>query len=478
MNPALENLQKRGFISQCTDLDALSSLMDTGPLTFYVGCDPTGKSLHIGHMVPFFAFRHLLAAGHHGIALIGGGTARIGDPSGKDEMRKMLDYSDLDSNADAIRAQLDRFLGGFNGSTARSVNNKDWLAGLNYIDFLRDIGRHFSVNRMLSFESYKRRMETGLSFIEFNYQLLQSYDFLQLYKRHNCRLQIGGDDQWGNIVAGMELIRRVEAESREQRAESEEDYREWMIDDGCSNSSVSATIGELPDSKIDLQSKNPSSIIHHPSSIHHPPAYGLTFPLVTTSDGKKMGKTEKGAVFLDPALTSVYDFFQYWRNVSDADIRRFLLMFTFISIEECNALCAEGADPNKAKERLAREVTALIHGKDEAEKALSGARAAFGGGGGGGGAEGSREAMPAKTLFRAKIETGYNIVDLFTDSGLCPTKSEARRLVEQGGAALSQNGTLKAVTDVKTPIGPDSLDEHGELILRAGKKRFCRVLFS
>ncbi|MBN2873993.1 MAG: tyrosine--tRNA ligase, partial [Spirochaetales bacterium] len=209
MNRALEILKERGFVQQCTDIEGLSALMDAGPVTFYVGCDPTGPSLHIGHMVPFFALRHLRDAGHVGIALLGGGTARIGDPSGKSEMRKMISYDDIDANAELFRKQLDRFVG-FDDKTSFSANNKDWLANLNYIEFLRDIGRHFSVNRMLTFEAYRARMETGLSFIEFNYQLLQSYDFLQLYKRHGCRLQIGGDDQWGNIVAGMELIRRVE----------------------------------------------------------------------------------------------------------------------------------------------------------------------------------------------------------------------------------------------------------------------------
>lgn len=269
MNSAIETLKTRGFLQQCTDVEGLSKLMDEGPVTFYVGCDPTGASLHIGHMVPFFAYRHMRGAGHKGIALLGAGTARIGDPSGKSEMRKMLSYEQLDKNAEAIREQLDRFIG-FDGDTAFTANNKDWLAGLNYIDFLRDIGSHFSVNRMLSFEAYKMRLETGLSFIEFNYQLLQSYDFLELYRRYGCRLQIGGDDQWGNIVAGVDLIRRVEGAE----------------------------------------------------------VFGLTFPLVTTADGKKMGKTEKGALFLDPADTSPYEFFQYWRNVHDRDILRFLLMFT------------------------------------------------------------------------------------------------------------------------------------------------------
>lgn len=411
MNAALENLKERGFFQQCTDVEGLSTLMDSGPVTFYVGCDPTGPSLHIGHMVPFFAYRHLRAAGQKGIALIGGGTARIGDPSGKTEMRKMLNYETLDANADAIRAQLDRFIG-FDGESARSANNKDWLANLNYIDFLREIGSHFSVNRMLSFEAYKMRMETGLSFIEFNYQLLQSYDFLELYRRYGCRLQIGGDDQWGNIVAGGELIRRIEGAE----------------------------------------------------------VYGVTFPLVTTADGKKMGKTEKGAIFLDPAITSPYDFFQYWRNVQDADIRRFLLMFTFLPMGECDSLTAPGKNPNEAKERLAWEVTALIHGKDEADKALSGAKAAFGSGG-------DKASMPTVTVSRALFETGYNLVDLFTDAKLAPTKSEARRLVQQGGAFVSdKTGALGAVSDPAAKISAGALDREGELTLRAGKKRYCRVV--
>jgi tyrosyl-tRNA synthetase len=411
MNPALENLKLRGFFQQCTDAEGLSRLMDEGPVTFYVGCDPTGPSLHIGHMVPFFAFRHLREGGHRGVALIGGGTARIGDPSGKTEMRRMLSYETLDANAASIRGQLDRFLG-FDNLNALSANNKDWLSDLNYIDFLREIGSHFSVNRMLSFESYRMRMETGLSFIEFNYQLLQSYDFLQLYKRNGCRLQIGGDDQWGNIVAGADLIRRVEGAE----------------------------------------------------------VYGLTFPLVTTADGKKMGKTEKGAIFLEPSITPAYEFFQYWRNVQDADIRRFLLMFTFLPVGEIDGLTAPEKNPNEAKERLAWELTALIHGKAEADKAMAGARASFGGQGG------DKSAMPGAELLRTKFKAGYNVVDLFTDSGLVPSKSEGRRLVQQGGAFVSSGGVLAAVTDVAALIGLEHLDASGELILRAGKKRYCRVV--
>ncbi|MDH7484632.1 MAG: tyrosine--tRNA ligase, partial [Spirochaetales bacterium] len=353
MNRALEVLKERGFVQQCTDFEGLSRLMDEGPVTFYVGCDPTGPSLHIGHMVPFFAFRHLIQAGHHGIALLGGGTARIGDPSGKTEMRKLISYDAIDANTERFIAQLNRFLG-FDGTHAWTANNKDWLANLNYIEFLRDIGRHFSVNRMLSFEAYRQRMETGLSFIEFNYQLLQSYDFLELYRRHGCRLQIGGDDQWGNIVAGIELIRRVEGAE----------------------------------------------------------CYGLTFPLVTTSDGKKMGKTEKGALFLDPAMTTPYEMFQYFRNVSDADVGRFLLMFTFIPADECRRLAAgKDAELNRAKERLAWEVTALIHGKEEADKALAAAHAAFGG-------EGDVAQLPTVQIERSRFEEGIGVLDIFVTAGL------------------------------------------------------------
>ena len=404
MNKALQTLIDRGFFQQCTDAEALSALMDKGPITFYTGTDPTGGSLHIGHLVPQFAVRHLRDAGHIGIALLGGGTGRIGDPSGKTEMRKMLDYQQLDENVEKIKAQLDRFIG-FDGKTAFAENNKNWLADLNYIDFLRDIGSCFSVNKMLSFEAYKIRMETGLSFLEFNYQLLQSYDFLMLHQKHHCCLQIGGDDQWGNIVAGVDLVRRKTGDE----------------------------------------------------------VFGLTFPLITRSDGKKMGKSEKGALFLNKEMTPVFDFFQYWRNVDDADVRRFMLLFTFLPIEEVDRICA--GNINEAKERLAWEVTKEIHGKDEADTALAGAKAAFGGGG-------DKTAMPTVKINRSVFEQGISIVDLFVQSGLCATKSDARRLIEQGGALV----TGKSVTDFKIVITAATLDEAGELILRAGKKRFSRIV--
>jgi tyrosyl-tRNA synthetase len=408
MNAVLQKLKDRGFFQQCTNVEGLSELMDSGPIVYYEGCDPTGPSLHIGHMVPYFAMRHLHDSGHTGIVLLGGGTARIGDPSGKTTTRRMVSYDEIDANTKRFEKQLDGFLS-FDGKTFFTANNKDWLANLNYIDFLRDIGSHFSVNRMLSFEAYKIRLESGLSFVEFNYQLLQSYDFLELYRRFGCRLQIGGDDQWGNIVAGADLIRRLEGVE----------------------------------------------------------CFGLTFPLIMTADGKKMGKTEKGALFLDPAMTSPFEFFQYWRNVSDEDVERFLLMFTFLPEDECHALAgAKDSGINAAKEKLAWEVTNLIHGQAEADKALAAARAAFGG------TAGDEDDMPSKEMSRAELDASIGVLDLFVFADLAPSKSEARRLVQQGGAIINN----RKIEDEKLKLDSQWLDGKGALVLRAGKKRVMRIV--
>ncbi|HUX12492.1 MAG TPA: tyrosine--tRNA ligase [Spirochaetia bacterium] len=412
MNDALSALRERGFIKQCTDEAALVKLLDSEQVTLYCGFDPTGPSLHAGHLIPLFAMAHLARAGHRPIALIGGGTARIGDPSGKTEMRKMLSIEQIKENARSVTQQVQHFLG-LQNATAVVVDNADWLAELNYIEFLRDIGRHFSVNRMLTFETYRMRMETGLSFIEFNYQLLQAFDFLNLFRTQGCRLQVGGDDQWGNIVAGADLIRRVEG-------------------------------GE---------------------------AFGLTFPLVTRADGKKMGKTEKGALFLDPEIISPYDFFQYWRNVPDEDVEKFLLLYTFLPVEQVRELGKlKDREINRAKELLAYELTTLIHGKDEAEKARDAARAAFDGDSGAA-VTGDTSGIPSTELVLVQLSDGVSAADLFSMTGLCASKSDARRLITQGGASV--NGRKVATVE---EIVDESWLEGDELLLRAGKKRYYRVV--
>ena len=407
MNDALRVLEERGFVKQCTNLDALGGLLDRDKVTFYCGFDPTGPSLHAGHLIPLFAMAHLHKAGHRAIALVGGGTARIGDPSGKTEMRKMLTYEQIRANAESIKVQMSKFLD-FDGGGAMLLDNAAWLADLNYIDFLREIGRHFSVNRMLAFETYKMRLETGLSFIEFNYQLLQSYDFLTLFQREGCLLQIGGDDQWGNIVAGVDLTRRIEGTE----------------------------------------------------------VFGLTFPLVTRADGKKMGKTERGALFLDPETVSPYEFYQYWRNIPDQDVEKFLLLYTFLPADRCRDLGALPGDRvNEAKEVLALELTRIVHGDSEAENAQSAARSAFSKGGA------DTSAIPSISISRADLEAGIPVLDLFAMTNLCSTKSEARRLVEQGGASLN-DGT---VASIDTVIGTESVIDD-EILLRAGKKRYFRIV--
>jgi len=417
-NDAFATLQERGFVKQCTDEPSLKALLGSEKISFYCGFDPTGPSLHLGHLVPVFAMAHLARDGHKPIALVGGGTARIGDPSGKSEMRKMLSVEQIMENASSLERQLQSFLeraGALTGTTM--VNNADWLAGLNYIEFLRDIGKHFSVNRMLSFEMYKMRMETGLSFIEFNYQLLQSYDYYVLNRDRDCRLQIGGDDQWGNIVAGADLIRRINGEGTAEQV------------------------------------------------------FGLTFPLITRSDGKKMGKTEKGSLFLDPEMTSPLDIFQYWRNIPDADVGKFLRIFTFLPLGEIIELEAlKDAEINRAKERLAHEFVTLVHGKTVADECLAAARAAFTGNTGG------LESAPTLEISANDAKAGLVLVELLVQTGLVPSKGEARRLVQQGGISL---GNLRAEDPqlvVSTTIWEANAESDGSLLLRAGKKRFHRLV--
>ncbi|MDY7029377.1 MAG: tyrosine--tRNA ligase [Spirochaetota bacterium] len=409
MSGALEELEKRGFIQQCSDLEGLRETMKNEVVSFYVGVDPTARSLHIGHMVPFYALAHIQRHGHRPILVVGGGTGMIGDPSGKTEMRKILSIEDIRRNEEGIKYGASKLID-FSEGKALMVNNYDWLGDLNYIEFLRDIGRHFSVNRMLSFEAYKQRLEKGLSFIEFNYMLLQSYDFLILNREYDCKVQVGGDDQWGNILSGVELIRRMDGNE----------------------------------------------------------AYALTFPLVTRSDGKKMGKSEHGAIFLDPELCSPYEFYQYWRNVNDADVIRFLKMFTFLELEEIEELAKlEGQDINKAKERLAYEQTVLIHGEEEARKAVEASRAAFAGEG----QANNRDAIPSLELSADTLEKGINVLDLFAMTSLCSSKGEARRLVTQGGARVND----EKIEDIEAVIDGSSAEE-GELLLRAGKKRYFRII--
>jgi tyrosyl-tRNA synthetase len=408
MSGALEELEKRGFLQQCSDLDGLRKTMEKEQVSFYVGVDPTARSLHIGHMVPFYALAHLQHHGHRPIVVVGGGTGMIGDPSGKTEMRKILSIEEIRKNEVAIKEGASKLID-FSDGRAIMVNNYEWLGNLNYIEFLRDIGVHFSVNRMLSFEAYKQRLEKGLSFIEFNYMLLQSYDFLILNRKYGCKVQVGGDDQWGNILSGVELIRRMDGNE----------------------------------------------------------AYALTFPLVTRADGKKMGKSEKGAIFLNPELCSPYEFFQYWRNVNDADVLRFLKMFTFLPLEEIEEMAhLEGQELNRAKERLAYEQTLLIHGEEEAKNALEASRAAFSAEG----AAENRDALPGIEMPAADLEAGVNVLDLFAMTSLCSSRSEARRLVSQGGARVND----RKIDDIETMIDA-SYAEEGELLLRAGKKRYFRV---
>ncbi len=399
----LDTLRERGFLEQTTDEAELRQVLDR-PTTCYVGFDPTASSLHVGHLLPVMGLAHLQRAGHRPIALLGGGTALIGDPSGKTELRKMLTRQDIEANAAGIQAQFARLLDFDAGAVL--LNNIEWLAPLNYIEFLRDIGIHFSVNRMLAAESYKQRLETGLNFIEFNYMLLQAYDFLVLHQRQGCALQMGGNDQWGNILAGVDLIRRVEGKT----------------------------------------------------------AHALTFPLITTASGAKMGKTAQGAVWLAADRTSPYDFYQYWINTEDPDVGRFLGLFTFLPMAEVRRLAAlAGAEIRAAKEVLAYEVTKLIHGAEEAEKARAASQALFAGGG-------DLAEVPSFEVPAPALEAGIEAFVLFADAGLAKSRGEARRLIQQGGAYVNQ----EAVTALDRRITTADLRD-GAVLLRAGKKKYCAV---
>ena len=402
----LKTFEERGFFKQTTHPEELKNRVESGRICAYIGFDPTADSLHVGHLIPLMGLAHLQRSGQRVIALMGGGTAMIGDPSGKTEMRKMLTEQQLEANVVKIKPQMERFLD-FEGDS-ELINNSEWLRNLNYIDFLRDIGRHFSVNRMLSFETYKARLETGLSFLEFNYQLLQAYDFLELNKRYDCVLQMGGDDQWANILAGVDLIRRV----------------------------------------------------------HQNEAFGWTYPLRTTASGRKMGKTEKGAVWLDPEKTSPYEYYQYWINCEDADVEKFLTLFTFLPMDEVQSLGRlQGEEIREAKSRLALETASLIHGKEEALKAEKAAKSLFGDGG-------ESEDIPSTQLDAILLQDGMGIFDAFRKSGLCKSNGEARRLMNQGGLYLNN----EVVSDPDYRITAQDLLE-GTALLRAGKKRYHRLFF-
>ena len=403
----LEDLKERGFFQQSTHPEELAKRLKEDRICCYIGFDPTADSLHIGHLIPLMGLAHMQQRGHRIIALMGGGTAMIGDPSGKTEMRKMLTEEQLQSNIEGMLPQMERFLD-FSGD-AILINNTEWLRNLNYIDFLRDIGRHFSINRMLSFETYKIRLETGLSFLEFNYQLLQAFDFLELNRRYNCNLQMGGDDQWANIISGTDLIRRVERKD----------------------------------------------------------AFGWTYPLLTTSSGKKMGKTEKGALWLDPKRTSAYEYYQYWVNTEDTDVEKFLALFTFLPMDEVRQLGQlQGADIREAKQRLAFETTAIIHGKEIALQAQEAAHSLFSRT-----AKSDKSNVPSTTIAEEGFVNGLDILELFLQTGLCKSKGEARRLLAQGGVYINE----ERIENPVYYLGKSNLQD-GEILLRAGKKRYHRLI--
>ncbi|HQA48504.1 MAG TPA: tyrosine--tRNA ligase [Bacillota bacterium] len=405
MKNVYDTLMERGFIEQATHEEEIRDMLGRESVTFYIGFDPTADSLHVGHFLQMVTMAHMQRAGHRPIVLLGGGTTMVGDPSGKTDMRKMLSQEQIQHNAERFKVQFSRLID-FSDGKAIMVNNADWLLNLNYINFLRDIGRHFSINRMLSAECYKERLERGLTFLEFNYMIMQSYDFLQLYKKYNCKMQMGGSDQWSNILGGVELIRKVEGGS----------------------------------------------------------AYGLTFTLLTTSEGKKMGKTEAGAIWLDPEKTSPYDFYQYWRNVDDRDVEKCLALLTFLPMEEVKRLGSlEGSRINEAKEVLAFELTKTIHGEEEALKAQAAARALFSSGS-------NLEAAPTTKISGAEMQQGINILDLLMKTGLTTSRGEGRRLVQQGGLYIGE----ERVNDTDLVITEESFSD-GTLLLRKGKKVYHLV---
>ncbi|HHY04915.1 MAG: tyrosine--tRNA ligase [Thermoanaerobacteraceae bacterium] len=401
MQNVYDILKERGFIEQATHEEEIRDLLGRESVTFYTGYDPTADSLHVGHLLQMVAMAHMQRAGHVPIVLLGGGTAMIGDPSGRTDMRKMLTREQIDYNANQFKKQFEKLIT-FEDGKAHMVNNADWLLDLNYISFMREIGRHFSVNRMLTAECYKQRLEQGLTFLEFNYMLMQSYDFLYLYRKYGCKLQMGGNDQWSNIISGADLIRRVEGA----------------------------------------------------------PAYGLTFTLLTNSEGKKMGKTESGALWLDAEKVSPYDFYQYWRNIDDRDVEKCLALLTFLPMEEVRRLGAlKGAEINRAKEVLAFELTKTIHGEEEAQKAQDSARALFASGT-------DLSSVPYTTITQEEFGGNMNIVDILVLTGLVSSKSEGKRLIKQGGIYLDEN----RVDDTELNISEKDFDDKNSLLIRKGKK--------
>lgn len=405
MKSVFDVLQERGFIAQITHEDEVKQLLSEKQVTFYIGFDPTADSLHVGHFLQLMVMAHMQKAGHKPIVLIGGGTTMVGDPTGKNDMRKMMTREIIQHNADRFKTQISKFID-FSDDKAVMVDNSEWLLGLNYVEFLREIGVHFSVNRMLTAECFKSRMEKGLTFLEFNYMLMQSYDFLVLNRKYDCQMQLGGDDQWSNILGGLELVRKTEGRS----------------------------------------------------------VYGMTFTLLTTSEGKKMGKTEGGAVWLDPEKTSPYEFYQYWRNVSDNDVEKCLALMTFLPIEEVRRLGSlKDAGINEAKAVLAFEVTKIVHGEAEALKAKEAAEAIFGG-------KGNSDNIPFVEISASELEAGIKITDLLVLAGLTPSKSEARRAVQQGGVVLNGN----KVDSFDQVVSKNDLADN-EMMLQKGKKSFVKI---